>query len=175
MAAERGLILHKLLEEVLTGETADDTAALTERARVLITAIGKPVVDDPSRGISPDELAGCVARTLSLPEILELRPTLAPEFPVYASMNFDNLEQATTGITDATSFGPGGEPQVVIDWKSDVQPNPETIEHYRTQVRNYLDMTGTERGLIVLVTSGLVLPVSPSPISAARAALKSDR
>ena len=73
---ERGLILHKLLEEVLTGETADDAVSLTERARVLITAIGKPVVDDPAQGLSPAELAGCVARTLALPEIAELRPTL---------------------------------------------------------------------------------------------------
>ena len=90
-----------------------------------------------------------------------LRPTLAPEFPVYASLFADNLEQATAGITDATSFGEDGKPKVVIDWKSDVQPSPETIEHYRAQVRNYLEMTDIERGLIVLVTSGLVLPVSP--------------
>ena len=102
---ERGLILHKLLEEVLTGETADDVASLTERAHVLITAIGKPVADDPAQGLSPAELAGCVARTLALPEIAELRPTLAPEFPVYASAFVDDLEQATAGITDAISLG----------------------------------------------------------------------
>ena len=159
---ERGLILHKLFEEVLTGETAEEMAALTERARALIISIGKPVVDDPLQGLSPDELAGCVTRTLALPEIVELRPTLASEFPVYASMVVDDVEQATAGITDATSFDPDGNPQVVIDWKSDVQPAPETIEHYRAQVRNYLDMTGTARGLIVLVTSGAVLPVTPS-------------
>ncbi len=38
--------------------------------------------------------------------------------------------------------------------KSDVQPTPETIDHYRAQVRAYLDMTGAARGLIVLVTTG---------------------
>ena len=160
---ERGLILHKLLEEVLTGETEDEAAALTERARALIIALGKPVLDDPLQGLSPDELAGCVTRTLALPEIIELRPTLTPEFPVYASMVVDDVEEATAGITDATSFDPVGNPKVVIDWKSDVQPTPETIDHYRAQVRNYLDMTGTARGLIVLVTSGTVLHVTPSP------------
>ena len=36
-----------------------------------------------------------------------------------------------------------------------------TTSHYRAQVRNYLDMTGVQRGLIVLVTSGTVLPVTP--------------
>ena len=167
---ERGLILHKLLEEVLTGETGETATALTARARALVVAIGKPVVDDPAKGLTPVELAECVTRTLALPDIVRLRPTLAPEFTVYASLFADNLEQATTGITDATSFGEDGMPQVVIDWKSDVQPSPETIEHYRAQVRNYLDMTGTKHGLIVLVTSGLVLQVSPSSVSAANAA-----
>ena len=161
---ERGLILHKLLEEVLTGETADDIASLTERASVLIGALGRPATDDPAAGLSPDELAGCVTRTLALPEIVELRPTLSPEYPVYAAAEIDGGEQATAGITDATSFGPDGTPRVVIDWKSDVQPTPETIDHYRAQVRNYLDMTGTERGLIVLVTSGQVLPVARSSL-----------
>ena len=58
-------------------------------------------------------------------------------------------------------------PAIVIDWKSDVQPTAETIEHYRAQVRAYLDMTGTERGLIVLVTSGQVITVEPSPTGVA--------
>lgn len=161
---ERGLILHKLLEEVLTGETPDDAESLIDRARVLIVALGKPVTDDPANGLTPSELAGCVTRALALPEIAELRPTLAPEFSVYASTEVDSVEQATAGITDATSFDPDGKPLVVIDWKSDVQPTPETIDHYRAQVRNYLDMTGTERGLIVLVTTGVVIAVTPSPV-----------
>ena len=110
-------------------------------------------------------MAGCVTRTLALPEIVQLRPTLAPELPVYASVVTGNLENATVGITDATSFGPDGRPEVVIDWKSDVQPSQETIEHYRAQVRNYLEMTGTDRGLIVLVTSGTVLTVTRTPKS----------
>jgi len=164
---ERGLILHKLFEEVLTGETAEDTVALTERARALIIAIGRPIADNAAQGLSPDELAGCVTRTLALPEIVALRPTLTPEFPVYASVIVDDAEQATAGITDATSFDPDGKPQVIIDWKSDVQPTPETIEHYRAQVRTYLNMTGTERGLIVLVTSGQIFTVTPTPAATA--------
>jgi hypothetical protein len=153
----------------LTGETPDDAAALTERARALIVAIDKTVVDDPSQGLSPDELAGCVTRTLALPEIVELRPTLVPEFSVYASLVVGDIEQATAGVSDAISFGPAGKPQIVIDWKSDVQPTLATIDHYRAQVRNYLDMTGTERGLIVMVTSGKILTVTPSPIAAVAA------
>ena len=147
---------------MLTGEVQDDLASLTDRARALILAIGKPVADDPAEGLTPSELAGCVTRTLALPEIVELRPTLAPEFPVYASTEMEGVEQATAGITDATSFSPDGKPKVVIDWKSDVQPTPETIDHYRAQVRAYLDMTGAERGLIVLMTTGAVIGVGPT-------------
>lgn len=166
---ERGLILHKLLEEVLTGETAQDSAALTERARSLIVALGRPVVEDPSQGLSPGELAECVARTLALPEIAALRPILTPEFPVYASALIDEVEQATAGIADAIGLGPDGRPQMVIDWKSDVQPTPETVDHYRAQVRAYLDMTRAARGLIVLVTTGEIIAVTPSALAAVAA------
>lgn len=160
---ERGLVLHKLLEEVLTGEIADELAALEDRARALIVAIGKPVANDPSQGLSPGELAGCVTRTLALPQIAELRPSLAPEFPAYASTNAGEVEQATAGIADAISFSTDGKPIVVVDWKSDIQPSAGIIEHYRGQVRAYLDMTCAERGLIVLMTSGEILTVAPLP------------
>jgi hypothetical protein len=59
----------------------------------------------------------------------------------------------------ATSFAADGTPQVVIDWKSDVAPAPETIEHYRAQVGNYLRTTGADHGLIVFVTTGTVVSV----------------
>ena len=156
---ERGLILHKLLEEVLTGETPDDATALTDRARALIAEIGKPAMDDPADGLSAVELAGCVARTLSIPEIVTLRPTLMAELPVYAATDLDGLEQATAGIADALTMGSDGRPETVIDWKSDVNPDAQTLEHYRAQVRSYLDVTGAKQGLIVLVTTSQVLNV----------------
>ena len=63
------------------------------------------------------------------------------------------------GIADAIAFGDDGTPQVVVDWKTDVAPAPETLEHYREQVRAYLDVTEVERGLIVLATLGVIIPV----------------
>ena len=71
---ERGTILHKLIEEVLTGETAETLPDLTARAETLIRALGLPVMDDPTLGLAPAELAGCVVRALSLPEVAALRP-----------------------------------------------------------------------------------------------------
>jgi exodeoxyribonuclease-5 len=96
---------------------------------------------------------------LSLPQIIALRPTLVPEFPVYASEFLEDVEQVTIGVTDATSFSSDGMPRVVVDWKSDVDPTPETVKHYQAQVRSYLRTIGVENGLIVFVTSGTTVPV----------------
>ena len=71
----------------------------------------------------------------------------------------DAQEEATAGIVDALAFDADGAPEVVIDWKSDIDPSVETFEHYRAQVRAYLDTTGAERGLVVFMTSGIVDPV----------------
>lgn len=159
---ERGLVLHKLMEEVVTGETGDSPAALSARAEELVRALGKVPVPDPTAGLSPEELAGCIERTLRLPEIAALRPALSAEFPVYALREEDAELVATAGIADALTVGPGGRPAVVIDWKSDVNPDPRTLDHYRAQVRAYLEMTGAEQGLIVLMTSATVIAVKPN-------------
>ena len=153
---DRGLILHKLIEEVLTGETAENLQDLRGRAEVLIHALDLPVMDDAAEGLSPAELADCVVRALSLPEIAALRSTLVPELSVYGSIETDTHEEATAGIADAVAFDADGAPQVVIDWKSDVGPSAETLEHYRAQVRIYLETTGAEHGLVVFMTSGSV-------------------
>ena len=159
---ERGLILHKLIEEVLTGETAETIPDLIARADMMIRALGHPVMDDPALGLAPVELADCVLRALSLPEVITVRPRLKPEFPVYASEPGETHEEATAGVADAIAFDPDGELKLVIDWKSDVNPSPGTLDHYCEQVRAYLDVTGAERGLVVLATSGAVIPVTPT-------------
>jgi exodeoxyribonuclease-5 len=158
---ERGLILHKLMEEVLTGETAEGDAAIAERAAELIRALGRIAVSDPATGLSAEELAGCVARTLALPEITALRPGLQAEIPVYGIRGSDGDEIAAAGVADALTLTMEGRPGVVVDWKSDVTPDPQTLDHYRAQVRAYIDITGAARGLIVLMTSGTIIPVQP--------------
>ena len=137
-------------------ETLPDLAA---RADTLIRALGQPVTDDPAEGLAPAELAGCVVRALSLPEVAALKPGLVPEFAVYAAADMGAHEEASAGIVDAIAFDADGAPEVVIDWKSDVDPAPETFEHYRAQLRAYLEMTGAGRGLIVSLTSGSIVQV----------------
>ena len=146
----------------MTGEVADSMEALSKRARVLIQEFGEAAADDAASGLSPAEIAGSVTRALALPEVSSIRAKLVPELPIYASTATKNLEEVTVGIADAVALSAEGKPEVIIDWKSDVEPSPETLEHYRSQVRAYLEATGAERGLIVLVTSGLVIPVAAS-------------
>jgi len=160
---ERGLVLHKLMEEVLTGETRDATAELRERAGRLVRSLGRVPVDDPKDGLSPMELAECVTRTLALDGVAALRPGLLPELTVYDVEEGENGLVATAGIVDALTIDADGRPAVIVDWKSDVAPDERTVEHYRAQVRAYLDMTGAQRGLIVMMTSGTEIPVEPSP------------
>src|SRR5262249_30169196 len=74
----RGLVLHKLMEEVLTGELPEDASAFAARARELM-AVLTIAAEDGAKLPDPDEMAKTAAATLALPEIAELRPRLFPE------------------------------------------------------------------------------------------------
>jgi hypothetical protein len=79
----RGLLLHKLMEEVLTGELVEDIGSFASRARTLLAEL----VLDPAEGEALpdcDEIAATAWRTLQLPDIVTLRARLAPEWPIYA-------------------------------------------------------------------------------------------
>lgn len=153
---QRGLLIHKLLEEVLTGETSDHLDELTARAVRLAAELGASIHGDAAAGISAAEVAHSVHRTLELPEIVALRPRLWPEFHVHGG---NGTDLAVSGIADAICFNSDGSAAVVVDWKSDVAPSAAMLAHYRAQVGSYMGMTGAARGLIVLVTSGEVIEV----------------
>ncbi len=155
----RGQVIHKLFEEVLTGECQEVDADLAKRAEALIGELGKAASEDAADGLSPKELANCVQRGLALPQIAELRPRLVPECSVFGSRMEADGELAFAGIADAIAFDETGAPEVVIDWKTDIDPRQSQLKHYGEQVRAYLQLTGAKRGLVVLVTSGRVLSV----------------
>nr|WP_069052264.1 UvrD-helicase domain-containing protein [Bosea sp. RAC05] len=156
---ERGLVMHKLFEEVLTGEVRDDQASLAARAAVLIGELGRMPADDPGQGCNPAELAASVVRALALPEIVAVRPSLLAECQVYAYEAGTDADVVTFGIADAIGFT-NRQANLVIDWKSDVAPDEKTIAGYREQVRDYLRATSVKAGLIVFPTSGRVERVS---------------
>lgn len=160
---QRGIVMHKLIEEVLTGELQEDSGAMEARANDLITVLGHTPSDDPTSSLSPAELAQTAMRALAIPEVVELRPALEPELPVY-SVHHDvhDLEQVTVGVADAIKWAPDGTAEVVVDWKSDVSPSAATMGKYVSQVRDYLESTGAKKGLIVFATVGRVLWVTNS-------------
>ncbi|MFZ4686108.1 MAG: 3'-5' exonuclease, partial [Hyphomonadaceae bacterium] len=159
---ERGTILHKLFEEVLTGELDDTVGDLTKRAGELAADRGVPIHADPEQGLSADEVARCVRRALDLPEVAALRPRLVAETTIYRVEATEAGEEVTFGIADAIAIDENGVADAVIDWKSDVSPTAEAIAHYRDQVGAYLRATGARLGLIVLASKGRVIQVRPA-------------
>jgi CRISPR-associated exonuclease Cas4 len=154
----RGLILHKLMEEVLTGELPEEVPAFAARARVLMAEL---VIDAESGAPLPDsdEIAATMARTLALPEIAALRPSLVPEWPIYAMLAGPPEPTALAGRIDALALQ-DGQPSIVLDWKSDVAPTEQDMRDHAGQLSEYLRAAGTPRGAIVYMTLGLVRWVS---------------
>lgn len=159
---ERGVVLHKLMEEVLTGETAEELSVLKARAAMLLAQLGLADETNPAIGPSSGEMASTALRTLLLPEIVTVRPRLAPEFWVYQGAEADRAISLTAGIADALAINDAGRIDVVVDWKSDVDPAPAQIDLYRAQVGDYLAATNAPLGLIVFMTSGRIEHVRPA-------------
>jgi ATP-dependent exoDNAse (exonuclease V) beta subunit len=153
---QRGIVMHKLIEEVLTGETEQEGSALEERAGQLLTQLELADEQDPAIGPSSKEMASAVLHALQLPEIAAVRFRLLPELPVYAKSTVDKTSTLTAGIADAVAIDRNGRIDIVVDWKSDVKPTPKQIEIYRGQVFDYLEASGADVGLIVFLTSGRV-------------------
>jgi exodeoxyribonuclease-5 len=80
--------------------------------------------------------------------------------PVTGTETDDDAEWVTAGIVDAAHVDNDGMIDVVVDWKSDVNPTPKAIDEYRDQMAQYLAKTGAERGLIVFATSGMIVEVN---------------
>jgi exodeoxyribonuclease-5 len=156
-SSTRGTILHKLIEEVLTGETQDSANQLESRATELLLQLGREPSSDPKLGISPKELAATIVRTLNLPEIAALRPRLVPEHTIFGSEGDGRKERLVSGIADAVAFDADNKIELIIDWKSDVETNAEKLGIYRTQLGDYRKQTGATRALLVLMTAGQIL------------------
>jgi exodeoxyribonuclease-5 len=157
---ERGLVMHKLLEEILTGEIAEERTALDARADELLRELGQTPAKSAETGFSPAEIARSVLAALQLPEILAVRQTLIPECHVYSAAVDSEAETITFGIADAIAFATPQSPSLVVDWKSDVHVDEKLVTVYRKQVASYLRATGIPEGLIVFVTTARIERVS---------------
>ena len=95
----RGLLLHKLMEEVLTGEFAEEVGQFASRVRELLTEL---VCDPADGGALPDadEIAATAWRTLQLPEVA---PCGHGSFPNGRSTGWSRMEAAQRHSPDAST------------------------------------------------------------------------
>ena len=159
-SSTRGLILHKLIEELLTGELQGGIPQVERRALALLGQLGIKPVDDPKAGISPAEIAGTVMLTLSLPEIARFGSRLVPEYSVFGGRINADAEILVSGIADAIVPDGQGGIDAVIDWKSDVNPSAEAVNHYRKQIDQYRRNMAAKRALLVFMTPGKIIEVT---------------
>ncbi|MBW7973556.1 UvrD-helicase domain-containing protein [Bradyrhizobium sp. BR 10289] len=148
----RGILLHKLMEELITGELEESLATVASRA----VELGDQLLSTSSSTARLDagELADTAIKTLWLPDLAPFRSQLLAEVPIHSSVSADS-DHLIAGRADAIAKGDDGG-TVVFDWKSDVAPKDVDRAAYRQQLGQYLHATGAERGAIVYMTSGQI-------------------
>jgi exodeoxyribonuclease-5 len=162
-SALRGQILHKLMEEVLLGSIDESLEALTSRARELLAQLGLHDLQDAQSGVSSVEVCETILRTLSLPLVQQFRGKLVPEWNLFSSVHNDESNwDAAYGIADAIAYDDAGNPEIIVDWKSDVAPEPSLHKKHLAQLKAYLEMAGCPRGALVYMTTGDVHEIAIS-------------
>jgi CRISPR-associated exonuclease Cas4 len=153
--ALRGIILHKLMEELLTRLLVPDLAHLTDRASTLTreAIVAGATVPDPT------ELAATALRTFSHEKLQPYIAKLVPEIPLYGARSDTVLVSARA---DAIAFE-AGVPVAAFDWKSDVAATPDDRDAYASQLLEYLELIGAEKGAVVYMTSGDIQWVHRDP------------
>jgi CRISPR-associated exonuclease Cas4 len=148
----RGIVLHKIMEELVAGEVEANVNAIRQRSRLLAQQLYGAAAPEPA--LDANELAETALRTWSLPELASNRTGLVAEVPVYGRLARDG-ERLVAGRADAVRYV-AGRPQIVFDWKSDVDPGAASRTDYANQLGQYVHVLGAERGAVVYMTSGRV-------------------
>jgi ATP-dependent exoDNAse (exonuclease V) beta subunit len=150
----RGVVLHKLMEEFLTGELDErDHAQVEERAKMLLHELTGLTEESPPSTPDPSEMARTAARTLTFTGIAALRPHLVAEVPIWSASEGGAL---TAGRADAVAVQ-RDVLRAVLDWKSDVSPSGDDRAHHAAQLKDYLDAIGAPKGAVVYMSLGEVV------------------
>lgn len=150
---DRGNVIHKLIEEVITGEVS---AYGLQRRAVELCDQYILQSDDDNLVLDPVEIASVTAKTFQMPQVKELEGYLVSELPMGRAIPEEDGERVLFGRADCGWVDKEGYIAGVIDWKSDIDPSSSVREGYRDQLRAYMSMSGVETGLIVYVTLGEV-------------------
>lgn len=146
------------MEELLTGELGSFRDHAAARATELLAQLQSNVHDERDEG-GPDalEMAETALRTLALPELAPFLGQLIPEIPLWAA----NPPHYLVGRADAAVVE-GERIALVIDWKSDVNPTAAAHSAHAAQLRDYIRVTGAERGAIVYMSAAQVSWIEPT-------------
>jgi ATP-dependent exoDNAse (exonuclease V) beta subunit len=162
----RGVVLHKLMEEFLTGQIeAEDLAIARSRAECLLEELLAAEEEHRATGGLPEpiEMAATALSTLGLPEVAALRPYLVAELPVWGKADGSFL----SGRADAVAIQ-DGKITAVLDWKSDIAPSQEDRAAYIGQLAEYLALTSAPAGAVVFMTLREVVWVNNTPPAVVR-------
>ncbi|MGA2985837.1 MAG: UvrD-helicase domain-containing protein [Terriglobia bacterium] len=163
-SALRGLVLHKLMDEILNGIIPEEAGKLAERARTLIGQLGSVPCENPRKGPCPQEMADTIVTTLNLPIVRDNRSRLLPEISVHGldEKRLGSLK-LVSGVADAIATDEAGRVDLVIDWKSNIELIPAASKEHRAQLRQYMKAASCRLGAVVYMTLGQVDEVhSPS-------------
>jgi CRISPR-associated exonuclease Cas4 len=148
----RGILLHKLMEEMITGELGEDAGEVGARAAELAAELRALEACEAAHP-DPAECAATALRARSLPEVAALWPSLQAEVPLFAT---DTDGTLVAGRADALSVV-DGRIDAVVDWKSDIDPGPDERMTHAGQVTAYLRITGASRGALVYLSKSEVV------------------
>lgn len=148
----RGTVLHKIMEELVTGAVEANVDAIHQRSMLLVKQLYGAAT--PESGVDANELAASALRTWSLPELASNRTGLIAEVPVYGNVA-GHADRLVAGRADAVRYL-AGRPQIVFDWKSDVDPDAAARAAYASQLSQYVHVLGAERGAVVYMTLGRI-------------------
>lgn len=142
--ARRGVILHRLLEEMISGLCAVDLPALLTRSEQLL-------LEAPSDGLAPpepNELARTALASYTHPALTPYRGKLLAEVTLLGSRSTDVLVSARAdaiALNDSVAIA-------AFDWKSDVAPDARTRRDHKGQLAQYLQLIGAPIGAIVYLS-----------------------
>jgi CRISPR-associated exonuclease Cas4 len=156
----RGIILHKLMEEFLTGELDVSPEAAERRSLGLIRELIP--ADIPTPQLDVQELAATALQTIALKELSDDRDNVIAEVPVYGSIGA--VDRLIAGRADAVRYR-NGDAEIVFDWKSDVDPRADDRAAYAHQLAQYVHVLRAKRGAVVYMTTGEIQWVEPAPVA----------
>ena len=145
----RGTLLHKLIEEVFSGDLPCNLEALRDRAEKLLGQLISKLSGTELEMPDPTEVAACIRDIFSIEDVANVLPFLEAEVPVWHK----DGQTLLAGRVDAMIVREG-KVLGVLDWKSDVMPSTDVKSRYLSQVADYLAITGAVAGAVVFMTTG---------------------